>query len=134
MGVGAPVVSALSEALEAAQTRAVAVLAKQYVGGTRAAEQVDEALVAIGLTDDVDAKRWFAALDVIRDGGGDAPAETNGKAKQSATDKQKDYIAKLCQEKNQPYPDDVRTKDEAHEIIESLQAGTYDPARWRVPF
>lgn len=128
--------TALSDALESSQARAVAVLAKEYVGGVRDVEAVAAALDAIGLTDEVDRQRWLASLDVIREGGGEAPAETNGaKAKtEPATDKQKAFIAKLCDEKQQPYPDDVRTKDEAHAIIESLQAGTYDAAKWRVPF
>ena len=119
--------SALSDALQSSQARAVAVLAKEYVGGVRDVEAVAAALDAIGLTDEVDRQRWLASLDVIREGGGEAPAETNG-AKQKvepATDKQKAFIAKLCEEKGQPYPDDVRTKEDGHAIIESLQAGTY---------
>ena len=128
--------SALSDALESSQARAVAVLAKEYVGGVRDVEAVAAALDAIGLTDEVDRQRWLASLDVIREGGGEAPAETNGtKAKaEPATEKQKAFIVKLCDEKQQPYPDDVRTKDEAHMIIEALQAGTYDAEKWRVPF
>lgn len=127
--------TALSDALETAQTRAVAVLAKQYIGGIKDVEAVAAALDAVGLTDEVDRQRWLATLDVIREGGGEAPAETNGKPKpEPATQKQKDYIVDLCQKANLPYPEEVRTKDEAHAIIEALQAGTYDPATWRVPF
>lgn len=130
--------TALSEALEAAQTRAVAVLAKQYVGGTKDAETVAASLEAVGLTDDVDRVRWFAALEVIRDGGGEAPAETNGKPKaEPATEAQTRFIGKLLDDKGinpDDFPNRPLTKADAHEVIESLQAGAYDPAKWTVPF
>lgn len=130
--------TALSEALEAAQTRAVAVLAKQYVGGAKGAAEVTEALEAVGLTDSVDRLRWFSALEVIRDGGGEAPAETNGKPKaEPATEAQTRFIGKLLDEKGispDDFPNKPLSKEDAHEVISSLQAGTYDPAKWTVPF
>lgn len=130
--------TALSEALEAAQTRAVAVLAKQYVGGTIGDGQVHDSLTAIGLTDDVDARRWLEALDVIRDGGGEAPAEANGKPKsEPATEAQTRFIGKLLDEKAispDDFPNKPLSKEDAHEVISSLQAGSYDPSKWTVPF
>ena len=127
--------SALAEALQAAQTRAVAVLAKQYVGGTKTEGEVTGCLEAVGLTDEVDRLRWLAALDVIRDGGSEAPAETNGKSKdEAATQKQLDLILKLCRDKQLVPPDQPLTKSDASEIIDSIDAGTYDPAKWKLPF
>ena len=130
--------TALSDALEQAQTRAVAVLAKQYVGGEKAGDDLRHALDALGLTDAVDQNRWIIALEVIRNGGGEAPAETNGKPKpEPASDKQTAFIAKLLAEKGvvpDDFPDSPLTKDQAHEIIDTLQAGTYEPSKWKLPF
>lgn len=127
--------TALSDALEQAQTRAVAVLAKQYVGGAADEAEVAARLDAVGLTDAIDRGRWLAALDVIREGGGEAPAETNGTRKDDPmSDKQRDYILKLCSERNLEPPDSPLTKSQASEIIDSIDRGTYDPAKWKVPF
>ena len=130
--------TALSDALEQAQTRAVAVLAKQLMGGTRDVDHVKASLESIGLTDEVDAQRWLLALAIIRDGGGEAPAEPNGKPKpEPASDKQTAFIAKLLAEKGvvpDDFPDSPLTKDQAHEIIDTLQAGTYEPSKWKLPF
>lgn len=125
----------LSDALVAAQTRALATLQKAYVAGAIDAEAFTLGAEACGIHNPVDMAHLLAALDVMREWGAALPAEPNGKPKpEPATDKQKAFIADLCQRANVPYPDDVRTKDEAHEIIESLQAGTYDAEKWRVPF
>lgn len=132
--------TALSEALEAAQTRAVAVLAKRYVGGNITAEEVCSELETMGIRDAVDAGSWLNALGIIRDGGGEAPAETNGSAKpkaEPATDAQFKLISKLLDEKGvnpDDFPNKPLTKQDAHEVIDSLKSGSYDPAKWTVPF
>lgn len=73
--------SALADALVAAQRRALAAVEKQYAAGKLEPDAVREKLTAIGLTDDVDADRLIAALDLIREYGAPLPAEpTNGSA------------------------------------------------------
>jgi hypothetical protein len=130
-------VSALADALVAAQRRALAAVEKQYAAGKLEADDVRSKLSDIGLTDDVDADRLIAALDMIREYGAALPSEpTNGAAKQpeKATDAQLALIAKLVSEKNVTGPDLPVTKAQAHEIIDGLKNGSYDPASWRVPF
>jgi hypothetical protein len=132
------VVSALADALVAAQRRALAAVEKQYAAGNLEPDAVREQLDAIGLSDTVDVARLLAALDLIRDYGASLPAEpapANGKPEtEKATDAQLALIAKLVKEKNQPPPDGPLTKQEAHEVIDGLKAGTYDAGRWRVSF
>jgi len=131
-------VSALAEALVAAQRRALAAVAKQYAAGKLEADAVREKLTAIGLTDDVDADRLLAALDLIREYGAPLPAEpADGvyeKKPEPASKAQLDLIQKLVGEKGAPHPDLPLTKVEAHEVINTLKAGTYDYAKWHVAF
>lgn len=131
--------SALADALVAAQARVVAALAKQYVGGAADDVTVRAALESVGLTDEVDTTRLLASWDILRAAGATPPNEqcVNGDAKpenEKASDAQLALIAKLVQEKNQPGPDLPVTKAQAHEIINTLKAGTYDVGRWRIPF
>ena len=130
--------SALADALVAAQRRALAAVEKQYAAGKLEPDDVRAKLTAIGLTDDVDADRLIEALDLIREYGAPLPAEpTNGaapKGPEPATDAQLALIARLASEKNVAGPDLPVTKQEAHAIIDSLKNGSYDPATWRVPF
>jgi len=131
-------VSALADALVAAQRRALAAVEKQYAAGKLEREQVREQLDTIGLSDTVDVERLLAALDLIRDYGATLPGEpaaTNGKPEtEKATDAQLTLIARLVKDKQQPPPDGPLTKAEAHEIIDTLKAGTYDAGRWHAPF
>jgi hypothetical protein len=133
-------VSALADALAAAQSRAVAALGKQYVGGATVADAVRIDLEAIGLTDELDTARLLAAWDILRAAGAQAPGEqraaTNGEPKpeDKATDAQLALIAKLVAEKKAVPPDLPITKTQAHEIIDTLKAGTYDADRWSIPF
>lgn len=130
--------SALAEALVAAQRRALQALEKQYAAGKLEPEDVRDKLVAVGLTDDVDADRLIAALDLIRDYGAPLPSEpTNGveKPPEKATQAQRDLIKRLVVEKQVPAPDyEPLTKQDAHAIIDALKSGTYDPAKYSVPF
>ena len=129
--------TALADALTAAQTRAVAALGKQYVGGTMDEDAVRMALASIGLEDQTDTNRWLSALDVIRETGAAMPRENGATEKppEPMTPAQRSLIERLVQEKNVAAPDlEQRTKAEAHEIIDSLKAGTYDPVKWSIPF
>jgi hypothetical protein len=131
-------VSALAEALVAAQRRALSAMEKAYVAGKLEPDTVREKLTAIGLTDDVDADRLLAALDLIREYGAPLPNEPtpNGEPRkpEPATDAQLALIAKLVKEKQAQGPDLPVTKQQAHEIIDTLKAGSYDAAKWTVPF
>ena len=126
--------TALADALQAAQARAVQALGKQYVGGATDVEAVSASLDAIGLTDTVDKTRWLAALDIIRATGGEAPSEQKPVEAKPATDKQLAFIRKLADEKHTVEPNKPLTTETASQVIEALQAGTYDPDEWTVPF
>ena len=129
--------TALADALTAAQSRAVAALGKQYVGGTMDEDAVRIALDSIGLQDPADTNRWLAALDILRETGAALPSANGATEKppEPMTPAQRSLIERLVQEKNVAAPDlEQRTKQEAHEIIDTLKAGTYDPAKWSIPF
>jgi hypothetical protein len=130
-------VSALAEALVAAQSRAVAALGKQYVGGAIDAGTVRADLESVGLTDEVDVARLIAAWDILHSAGASAPSEQkpNGKPKdEAATEAQWTLVKRLCGDQGQPVPDGPLTKAQVSEVIDTLKAGTYDAGRWVVPF
>ncbi len=135
-GVG---VSALAEALVAAQRRALSAIEKQYAAGKIDRDAAIATMNAIGCQDDVDQDRLLWSLTVIRDYGAQLPAEpSNGestpKKPDPATDAQLSLIARLVKEQNVTGPDLPITKQQAHEVIDTLKAGTYDAAQWSVPF
>lgn len=126
----------LSDALTAAQRRALASLEKAYVGGVVEIEDVASRLSECGMDDVVDRAHLFACLDVLREWGAPVPAETNGKpADEPASPKQVQLINDLIDRKQlaRPFLDGL-TKPQASDLINELQAGTYDPAKWSVPF
>lgn len=125
--------SALSEALVAAQHRALASLEKAYMVGTLddPAAAVGELTFAehvaqLGLNDPVDVGHLQTCLDTIRTYGGSVPTETNGAKSDPATepmsDKQRGFIEQLCREKQAELPDDfdTLTKAQASETINQL--------------
>lgn len=127
--------SALAEALTVAQRRAVVALEKAYCADRIDSAQFALALATIGLTDDVDAAYLLAALNEIKRYGAQPPAEskqTNGS--EQATDAQLALIAKLIKEKGVTGPDLPLSKQQAHEVIDAIKQGSYDPAAWTVPF
>jgi hypothetical protein len=130
-------VSALAEALVAAQRRALQSVEKAYVGGRLDAEQATEKLAECGISDPVDLAYLLASLDVLKEWGATLPAEpkANGES-EKASEKQAALIVTLCKRHNQPAPEalDVLTKAQASEIIDALDNGTYDAAKWTVPF
>ena len=135
--------TALADALTAAQTRAVAALGKQYVGGTINDVTVREDLHSIGLTDEVDTDRLLAAWDILKAAGAQPPGEqkaaTNGTddAPRKATPNQRSYIVDLLRKGDFPpfAEQDLAnlTHDAASEIITALRNGTYDPTKYDVP-
>lgn len=138
--------TALSDALAAAQARALSALAKSYVTSSpedddamqSQKELVRATLDEIGCRDSVEQDQWLAALDVLRAAGANVPAEqrTNGAKPEDekATDAQWKLIKRLCDERSVPYPSEPITKAQAHEIIDTLKAGSYDADKWSVPF
>lgn len=128
--------TALSDALTAAQAKAIAALERAYVAGLIDAGGTVEQLNAIGCTDVIEQGQLFAALDVLREYGATAPAVANGaRPPEPASESQRQFILRLADERGAVAPDFAGiTKAQASEIISSLQAGTYDPERWAVPF
>lgn len=138
--------TALAEALVAAQRRAVQVLEKAYVAGSVDPDELIAQLCLIGLTDAVDTAALIASLNVLREHGGPLPAAAVGngaaapKPPEPATDKQRVGIRTRMTTK---YPDaevhalasePTLTKDLASEIITALDAGTFELDKYRVPF
>ena len=126
--------SALADALVAAQRRSLSAVEKAYVAGAIERDAAIEQLASCGVTDPVDVPYLLNALDVIREWGAQVPAEPSAPTVEPASDKQVAYIANLCERANVTAPDGPLTKAQAHEIIDSLQRGEYDPGKWTVPF
>ena len=126
----------LSDALTAAQKRALTALEKAYVAGALEPEGLSAALNACGISDPVDIDYLTECLNVLNAWGAAVPAEPNGKPKdEPASAKQLQLIGSLCREQKLEQPDYTGlTKVNASEIINEIQAGKYDPAKWKVPF
>jgi len=133
-------VTALSDALTAAQRSALAALEKAYVAGAIDSEAMVAALESAGISDPVDTAFLLSALDVLKEWGVAAPNLTERLARENGTnepasDKQRALIADLCRRKNVSQPDLAGlTKPKASELIDSLNDGSYDPANWSLPF
>jgi hypothetical protein len=136
-------VSALAEALVAAQRRSLATLEKAYVAGAIEAEPMIGAMESCGITDAVDRAFLIASLDVLKEWGVTAPTMTerlareNGEPKK-ATEGQVSYIVDLLKRGNHGPLDegDLRalTFDRASQLIDALKSGSYKPDEWDVPF
>ena len=132
--------TALSDALTAAQRSALAALEKAYVAGAIDSEAMVAALESAGISDPVDTAFLLSALDVLKEWGVAAPNLTERLARENGTnepasDKQRALIADLCRRKNVSQPDLAGlTKPKASELIDSLNDGSYDPQKWSVPF
>ena len=138
--------SALADALVAAQRRALAQLEKEFVRSKQ--EDDDEraagfrdTLAAIGLTDRLEVDSLIACLEVLRVTGGALPAEPRGngdpKPPEKASDAQVRLVQKMLAERQHvPLAEqDIRnlTKARASQLIDVIGAGTYDPTEWDVP-
>ncbi len=129
----------LSDALTAAQRRALGALEKAYVAGHIEPEQLTEGMVACGVSDHVEIAFLVASLDVLKEWGVAAPNMTERVAEtELASQRQRDYILQLCAEKKKQPPEDLSmlTKAEASGIIGQLTSAPdqYNPAASRVPF
>jgi hypothetical protein len=129
--------SALAEALLAAQRQAVASLSKAFVAGKIDAEGLAAQLDAIGLRDDVDQGLLIDSLTVVKALGGEAPKAAGAhepKPNEPASERQTAYIKALADERGVIAPDGPLTKEQASKAIEQLKAGTYVVDEWVVPF
>lgn len=131
---GRTAVTALSEALAAAQRASLAALQKAYVNAGMDEEAFAAAAVECGIRDSVDLDLLIANLDVLREYGVDLPAVPQTAPAEEASDRQWNFIRQLADEKGTVAPVGPLTKAQASEVIDSLQAGTYDPDKWKVPF
>ena len=130
--------SALGQALEASQAKAVAALGKAYV---RRDEAPDDELFAgllhkIGLDDDVAIQFLLAAWAVLREEKAAPPGEQATKSAQSqaATDGQWKYIRDLADKNGTTAPVGPLSFDQASKIIVALKAGAYKAEDYEVPF
>jgi hypothetical protein len=125
--------TALSDALTAAQRSALAALEKAYVAEKIDKEELSRQISLIGLTDTVDGDFLLAALDVLKDWGVAAPnmaeriIRENGEP-EKASDKQRALIADLCRRKQLSAPDLAGlTKPKASELVADDAAEAF---RW----
>jgi len=132
--------TALSDALDHSQAKALAALFKAY---TRRDDEPDDdvfraMMIGVGLDDEVQIGFLLAAWRIMRDDREALPASNGSSAKaepeQQASDAQLSLIRKLCSEKGYPAPDYPFTKTQATAAIDGLKAGTYKPQDWDVPF
>jgi hypothetical protein len=139
-------VSALADALVAAQRRALTAMEKGYLSGRLSGDDFGSTLDAIGCSDVVDQERLIAALEVMKHLGAPLPSEPTNGAQQAAdepmTDAQRTFIEKLWHP-GVPGPRlgdlDLAglTKTRASDLISALKGGTYNPSEWgelSVPF
>jgi hypothetical protein len=135
-------VSALAEALVAAQRATLTAMAKahvSYLDGEPNKDAFHALLNSIGCTDQVEQEQLWAAWDTLRSAGaapptGQPPLNGEPKKPEPASDAQLALIARLVKEKKAQPPDLPLNKVEAHEVIDTLKAGTYDYAKWHVAF
>ena len=128
--------TALADALTAAQAKALAALEKAYVRGALDLDQFQSQMEMIGCTDKVDQDLLIASLDTLRQYGQTEPAYTEKRQTEKPTQAQISYVEKLAGEHGYQVPDLTgATRAQASEVISAMQKGTYDPAKWPdIPF
>lgn len=130
--------TALSEAVHQAQRAAIAALGKRYIAGKEQDINLPVLLDSFGATDDIEKDTLISCWIYLRETGSQAPEapaqESRSAENDMATDKQLKAIERMCDERKLISPDLPLTKQQAHEIIESIKAGTYNPDQWAVPF
>jgi len=132
----------LTDALRAAQARAIAALGKRYVTADYSPELDEEMMLYLhqmGCADTVEQGQLLTAWKVLRSTGVAAPSESAPKAEpaeEKASQKQRDYIADLCKQRNLEPPDKdwPLTKETASDLIDDIKSGSYDSAKYQVQF
>ena len=117
--------SALAEALLAAQRSALSAMQRAYLAGSLDDDEgMIEAMNRIGCTDTVEQGQYMFALETMRGLGVQAPA-TNGaptpKEDRPASDAQWKLIRRLADERGQVAPDGPLTVEQASDVIEKLR-------------
>ena len=119
--------TALSEALVAAQRRAITAIGKSYVREPFDAAIVKDALNRIGLNDPGEQEELIEAWALVNAYGGQAPDEAKPQPHQSgpepATGAQIALIQRLAKEKHIALSDnpELWTKQQAHEWIDQAK-------------
>jgi len=128
--------TALSDALAAAQAKALSALEKAYVRGALDYEQFIARMDEIGCADDIDQALLVFALDVLKEYGQTEPAYTEKRQTEKPTDAQLALVAKMASERGFTAPDMTgATRAQVSEVIDAIRNGTFDPAKWpEIPF
>ncbi len=127
--------TALADALRAAQAQAIATLSKAYLAEATTHLALVEQLDAIGCTDKIEQGQLVAALDTLHSFGGQAPEPTKpDTSHEPASDKQLAFLRDLADKAQTVAPDGPLTREQASKAIDQLKAGTYNPDEWTVPF
>ncbi len=127
--------TALADALRAAQAQAIAALSKAYVAEHTTGLALVEMLDSIGCTDRVEQTQLLASLETLKNFGATAPEPAKpDTSHEPASEAQMKYLRDLADRKGTTAPDYIPTKANASKIIDQLNAGTYNPDEWTVPF
>lgn len=132
--------TALAEALTAAQRQAIASAERAYIAGIIDHEGLITLLDEMGCTDKIEQGYLWAALETLKQLGASAPTARDAKPADAwktepMSEAQRRKIVGDCDARSVPYPDfEGLTKGQASEIIESIKVGTYDPDKWAIPF
>ncbi len=120
--------SALADALRAAQAQTLAAMQRAYLAAP--CDRIDfvEQLDAIGCTEKVEQEYLLATLEALRGFGVQGSTQTlapsrNGDT-EAATDAQWKLLRRLADERGRVAPDGPLTKDEASKAINDLKAGS----------
>lgn len=130
--------TALTQALEASQAKAIAALGKSYI---RRTDDPDDSLYAamlagLGVDDELGVSFLLASWAVLREQRDQPPGEQAPAAKttEPASDAQWSLIRKLADEKGTTAPVGPLSKAQAHTVIDQLKAGTYKADDYEIPF
>ena len=127
--------TALAEALLAAQRQAIGAASKAFVAGALNETEFLAALDDVGATDTVEQGYLLASLHLARKLGTSAPAVANGKPESDlASEAQMRLLHKVANERGFIPPDYQLTKDVASRVIDEMKAGTYNADSYSVPF
>ena len=128
--------TALAEALLAAQRQAIGAASKAFVAGTLNETDLFELLDDIGARDTVEQAQLLASLHALQRFGATAPqpTRTEPRGDDLETEAQRKLIDRLADDRGLAAPGYKLTKANASKVIEELKAGTYNPDSWAVPF
>ena len=127
--------TALSDALAAAQAKALAALEKSYMRDLIDSETLRSSMDQIGCTDTADQLQLLAMLDTLKIHGASEPTYTERRTTEKPTDAQVSYMKKLADDHGFASPDLAgMSRDDVSKIIDELKAGSYDPDKHALPF